>query len=470
MYKLKTKPWEHQIKALDYLMIRDRAALYTDMGTGKTKVGLDLISNRGFQSTLIVTTKLSCAVWEDEINIHLNSRNFVVCNLSKASSKKKEQLVKSAYETQVKTGLPLIMVINYDSVWREPFKSQLMKQLPECIICDESHRIKSPGSKCSLFLKTLGKYVPYKYIFTGTPAPERPTDVYAQYRFLDPTIFGTSFAKFRDVYENVDAVKSQYAGYRALDRENPYKNIDLLREKMYSCAFYVHSSVQLPETVDFTVHFTPSKKAIKVYKDLKKEGVLYGKDGFSDISNALTRVLRLQQILSGYAVYDNADFTGTVTELLDTARIDRLEELLEGIPPYEKTVVFVKFRHDFDEIENLCGKLNITYGEISGKRNDYAEWKEGKIRLIAVHYRSGSESISLTEARYCIYYSLSHSYGMYLQSRKRVHRPKQTRPVVYYHIVAKIPKTKTKTIDEQIMMALGEKKNVVDYLMEKKKE
>lgn len=462
MYKFKTKPWSHQLRALDYMMVRDQAALYTDMGSGKTKVALDLINNRGFEKTLIVTTKKGCDVWEDEIKIHLNADEFSIGNLTHHSTRNKFKI----FETCLNNTKPIIFIINYDSVWRDPIKFKLRDIQLDCIICDESHRIKDPGTKCSKGLAFLGKHVKHRYLLTGTPSTGKPIDVYSQYRFLDSNIFGNSATKFRQYYENIDYIRTAFAGYRILNKEQPYRNLDELKERMYSCAFKCTPDIKLPETTDIMRFFTPSAKSCKLYKELAKNGILIGEKGIVDTKNALTKVLRLQQVLSGYVPIEDEVFSGTFIEEIDDSRIQLLKELLEDMGNSNKVVIFARFIHDFDKIKSLCEELDISYGEISGRQNDYKLWQTGGINLIAVNYQSGSESISLVEARYCIYYTLCYSYAMYAQSRKRIHRPGQDKPVTYYHIVAQIPKI-NESIDESIMLALQAKKDIVDYLLTK---
>ena len=463
MYRMKTAPWPHQLAALDFLAVRQHAALYTDMGTGKTKVGIDLILNRGFKLTLIVGTKKSCQVWEDEFQIHA-SKAPELLRLDLLSTVKKVDLLKELYALWGEKSCPVVMIINYESIWRKPFSEYLLKMPIDCVICDESHRIKSPGSKCSLYLTRLGKYVENRYLFTGTPSTESPVDVYAQYRFLQPKIFGTRLTIFRDRYENLDAVRTAYAGYRVLDKNQPYKNLDELKEKMYSCAFYVENPLDLPDTTDITVSFTPNRQAQEVYRKIEKDGAFENENGIFEVNNALTKALRLQEVLSGYVVQENETFTEHRFTTLDFARGQARTDLRDGIDPAEKVVIFAKFRYDFTIIQNICKQLNRVYGEISGQLDAYEKWKEDKINVLAVQYQSGSESINLTKARYCIYYSGSHSYGLYAQSRKRVHRPGQDQPVIYYHLKAVIPKTVT--IDEKIEKALEQKKDLVDFLLE----
>lgn len=463
-YTMKTEPWEHQLKALDYLMVRHYGALYTDMGTGKTKVGIDLIVNRGFNLSLIVGTKKSCEVWEDEFNLHCKKPDVLCFRLDPYSTKIKIIKLEETLAKAKENSLKLVIIINYDSIWRKPFSEKLINLPIDCVICDESHRIKSPSSKCSLYLTRLGRRVENRFLFTGTPSPESPLDVYAQYRFLQPQIFGTNFHKFRDRYENVDVQKTLYAGYRVLDKRKPYKNLDDLKEKMYRCAFYVKSNLDLPETTDITYTYTPSKTVIGIYKEVVKEGVYENDEGVLEINNALVKCLREQEILSGYLAMEGFNFTKKLKIKTDDSRETALKEVVESINKKEKIVVFVKFRYDFEVVQRVAEQLGRSYGEISGKIDDYKRFKEtDDIDVLAVHYKSGSESINLTKARYCIYYSLSHSYGLYLQSRKRTHRPGQKRAVTYIHIVAKHPKVQL--IDEKIMKALKNKQDLVDYIM-----
>ena len=468
MYVMHTVPWEHQLRALDFLMVRTYGALYTDMGSGKTKVGIDLIVNKGFQFTVIVGTKKSCDVWVKEFGKHCDMvrRKILLFNAGKYNTREKVSILKEKMRSAAISHQKLVLIINYESIWRKPFSEFLIKQHIDCVICDESHKIKSPSSKCSWYLMRLGKVVPNRILMTGTPTTESPLDVYAQYRFLQPSIFGTRFDDFRDRYENLNVRATMFAGYRVLDKKQPYKHLDELKEKMYSCAFYVTPDLKLPDQTFIDYTFTPSKKLIEIYKEVKKEGVYAEGDAVMETNNALAKILRQQQILSGYLPMETDNFTKQAKKVIDHTRAQALMELLEEIPKFEPVVVFAKFRHDFNQIKQVCNKLGYGYAEISGQRDDEQDWQQGKANVLAVHYVSGSESIDLTKARYCIYYSLSHSYGLYRQSLKRIHRPGQTRPVTYYNIVCKIPKIRT--IDEQILTALQSKQDVAEYLLKNK--
>lgn len=467
-YRYKTKPWKHQIKALKYLYSRDAAALYTDMGTGKTKVMIDLIQSRGFKRVLIVSTPKSCEVWEEQIAIHGIDNVFRPYRLNQYSSVKVCQIlnkIPKCSKSECQDGT-YVFIINYEKVWRDKVAKMFLRKTLgiDCVICDESHKIKSPRSKCSLYLTRIGKRVPHRYLVTGTPLAENPTDVYAQYRFLDPNIFGTNYQVFKDEYENVDIKMTARLGFRMLDKKNPYKNLDQLREKMFSCAFYIESSVELPPTTDIEWGYQMPKRTEELYNEFKDEKVAELNGKFTESSNALSLILRLQQITSGYLPVEDDEKNKSIINV-DHSKRDEFKEFLQQLSDDEPLVVFATYRKDLKNIRIVCKELGVAYSEVSGKCDTLKEWKHGETKVLGVQYSSGSESIDLTRARYCLYYSQTRKLALYEQSRKRVHRPNQTRPVYYYHLLAKL--SKGKSIDEKMYEALKAKKNIVDYVMEK---
>lgn len=472
----KTKPWEHQLKALSYLMERDNGALYTDPGTGKTKVMLDLIVNKGWRRGIIVAPPKACEVWEKQFKIHTDIQSNFIYNLRELSTVKKVELMNKLCP-KGKRGInqeTMILLVNYESIWRKPFEETLFRKSAglEFIICDESHHIKTPSSKCSMCLRRLGSIVPHRFLVTGTPLAENPMDIYAQYRFLDPSIFGTSFSDFKAMYQNIDPILTAKVGYTVLDKKQPYKNLDDLAHKMYSCAFSIKSSVKLPGRRNIIRSYTLSTKAQKVYRDLDKEGLYLNKKGATEIKAVISKVLRLQQVCCGFIPVEDPEGDKTVISI-DHDRAELLEEMLSEFSPREPVVIFATFRHDFDEIRSVCERLGRRYTEVSGVEDTMDRWIQGKADVIAVQYRSGSESIDLTRARYLIYYSLNISLALFSQSKKRIHRPGQTRPVTYYYIIADLPACRGKPIpskDRQILRALKLKKDVIEYIAQQEKE
>lgn len=446
------KRWAHQEIAFQFIKDHPQGALFMDMGTGKSKVMIDLIEEKGWQRVMIVCPKAVCRVWIEQFKIHATTP-YKLLDLSEMPGQKKREALVSLW---AQNGLKVV-IINYDSVWREPLRGYLLKKPPEVIICDESHRIKSSSSMASRFMTNLGKRVEYRYCLTGTPLPQSPLDIYGQYRFMAPTVFGTNYGKFSHQYAIID----DYWGY---DEIKGFQNLDELHDKIYALAYRVELKdvIELPPVQDITIEFEMSPKAQKAYSELKKEGCLEFKEGTLTTSAAITLIGRLQQICSGYApVYDD---NGVETQVeVDDGRVKALEDILDGVEATEPVVVFCKYRKDIKNILEACARMGRTHYELSGKVNQYTDFKAHPDGVIVVQIHSGSAGIDLTDARYCIYYSLNHSLGDYEQSRARVHRPGQKCPVIYYTIVAK--HKRCVTIDEQIIKALQTKQDIVSIVM-----
>ena len=74
---------------------------------------------------------------------------------------------------------------------------------------------------------------------------------------------------------------------------------------------------------------------------------------------------------------------------------------------------------------------------------------------MAIQVQAGSEGIDLTIANHAIYYSLP-ALSLYEQSRARLYRPNQTRPVSFIHYIAR------GTIDELIYDSLTRKRSLIE--------
>lgn len=422
--------------------------------TGKSKVTVDLMVNNGWQRVLILCPKSVVQVWPAEVVKHA-AVPIATLPLDEGSMIQRTRKMTTFLELQAVRSEPAIVILNYDAAWREPLAGHLLRRPWDAVICDESHRIKAPGGKAAMFCSRLGDVIPRRLCLTGTPMPHSPLDAYAQYRFLDKGIFGTSFVNCRARY----AVMGGFNGKQVLS----YQNQDELHEKFYSIAYRVKSEdVQsLPEAIDVVRPVILGKYARDLYTTLKKDFVVGIDDGTVTAGNALTRLLRLQQIGSGWVRQDRDIETGVDGPLVqvDTAKQEVLADLLEDLADDEPIVVFCRFHHDLDAVHTVASALARRSLELSGRRNELADWQSGAAPILAVQIQSGGVGINLVRARYCVFYSLGFSLGEYLQARKRTHRPGQDRAVTYFHLIA------TKTVDEDVYAALEARQDVIETIL-----
>jgi SNF2 family DNA or RNA helicase len=456
--------WNHQKQAFWFAYDLNACLLALGMGCGKTKVTVDLIQNRRHKLTLVVGPNKVIVndVWGKEFQKHCVIP-CIVKSLEASSVSGKVALARKTIEQARVRNLPCILAVNYESLWREPFGPSydasgrliapgFAKSAGfDFLVCDESHRAKSPKGKSSVFLAELAKVIPHRLLLTGTPMPHSPLDIWAQYRILDPAIFGESYFRFRHRYANMGGYQSrQVVGY---------KNQDELNKKFYTVAIKIESDVlDLPPEQDMTLYCELSRDAQKVYDSLHKDFCAQVQGGTVTAKNALEKILRLQQLTGGYLP---VDVEGDIQKKqIDTAKSDLLADTLEDLPINEPVVVFCRFTADIGQVKKVAESQGRRFAELTGKADNLKEWQAGKADILAVQIDAGGEGVDMTRSRYAFYYSIGYSLGKYLQSRARIHRPGQTKPTIFYHLIAK------KTIDERIFSALSKKQDVIKAVLD----
>jgi SNF2 family DNA or RNA helicase len=424
------------------------ALLALEMGVGKTLVALMVLAAMAARRILICCPLRVVPVWEQQIERHLDLPLIVVSlddSVSSVASKRK--LAEEKLKLAEATGRPLAIIINYDSVWRSPFADWAEAQQWDLIIADESHRLKAPGGKASLAFKRLRSHARCRLALTGTPLPHSPLDAYAQFRFLNQTIFGPSFAAFRQKYAVMGGFqRKQVTGFQHLDE---------LEALMKTLTFRVSKDVlDLPPETHVTYECELSPEALRVYRDLEEDFIAEVRDGRVTAANAMVKLLRLQQVAGGWVKTDDGQY-----HRVDSAKQKLLADTLEDIGPNEPVVAFCRFHADLDAVHEAAKAAGYLSLELSGRRDELKFWQDGQAQVLAVQISAGGVGVDLTRARYSIYYSLSFSLGEYDQALSRVHRPGQTRPVEHIHLVAR------NTVDVKIMRALEKRAEVVEAVL-----
>jgi len=447
----KTTAWRHQLVGFAFADILDAALQGMGMGTGKSKVAVDLAVNWNCETILILCPVSVRGVWRREIELHAG-RPVSVCVLEKGSTKDKVHVASGAMKLGAALRRPVAVVVNYETARMEPFASWSLGVDWDLVICDESHRIKAHNSAISKYAAKLARRAKRRLCLTGTPLAQSPLDLFGQFRFLDPGLFGTSWHHFSNRYavKGNPHVPQQITGY---------KNQEELQERFrlitYQCS--AADVLDLPEVMheERTCELSPAAR--KAYRQLEAELLADLGTGVVTANNALVRLLRLQQLASGYLVEDDTNRF----HRLDTGKQDLLSDLLEdaGGEPF---VVFCRFKPDLAAVRDICEKRRLRYGELSGTAKDGLNERgemSPSIDVLGCQIQSGGVGIDLTRARYAVYYSLGFSLAEFEQSLARLHRPGQTRPVCYYHLIAE------RTVDRRIYAALRARKDAIDAVL-----
>lgn len=448
------KRWQNQEEALDFALRHPACMLDMDMGTGKTRVAIDTaFAREDCYRVLVVCPKAVVGVWRENLKKFAPDGHWACWDMQKGSVKAKaENLTKWLKTPATKQ----FVVINYDSVWRDPMGDLILKSRFSMVILDESHRAKAAGSKVSKYLAMLGKRTRYKMCLSGTPMANSPLDVYGQYRFLDPTIYGTNHYLFLQEYAVMGGPDLKFIV--------GFKNQKRLNEKFNSLAYHckmedIADRIKLPSALPPVSRMVQlPMRDRKTMKELAREFVAECGSGHVVVNNVLVSLLRMQQICSGFCFTKETVFDDGTIQELNTSKEDMLVDMLGDMGPKENVVVFCLFKHDLEAVQRSTVKAGRRYFELSGRENTLDAWKQVDGAVIGVQIQAGAEGVDMTKSNHAIYFSIPHSLAMYNQSKARLYRPGQSRPVSFTHLIAE------GTVDEALYRSLLKKEDTIEAI------
>ena len=315
--------------------------LLFEMGCGKTLTAI-MIAGTAYQmgkveKVLVVAPTSVCSVWPKDFADFADFKANIKVLLGDKNRRLK--LLNDLDNFPFKA--LKVAVINYESTWREGIFDALYEWNADMIICDESQRIKSHDAEQSKAMHKLGDQAKYKLILSGTPVQNNAIDLYSQYRFLDPTIFGTNFYQFRNRY----AIMGGFNRHQIVG----YKDLDQLIQKEHSIAYRVtkDEALDLPEQTFLQRYITMSAKEKNIYDRIKRESFAELESGGQiSATTVLTKLLRLQQFTGGFLVADGEE----KPELVSKGKLNALEEIVDDyvVDAGKKLVIFARFRPEID--------------------------------------------------------------------------------------------------------------------------
>jgi len=465
-YKFKTKPFEHQLKALEMSWDKKVFAYFMEMGTGKSKVLIDNISmlyDKGkINGALIIAPKGVYKNWyTQEIPNHMADHIEKTVVLWE-SSKNKEAEYKKLFESSDNLQ---ILIMNVEALSTKKGKTFAWKFLnchTSMMAVDEATTIKNPGAQRTKNIIELGQNVKYKRILTGSPVTKSPLDLFTQCYFLDPWLLDQqSYYAFRVRYAKMRSIN---VSGRQVQIVVGYRNLGELTEKIknFSYRCLKDDCLDLPSKTYMKriIELTDEQK--KLYKQMKEKAlaVLNGKMVTS--MTVITQMMRLHQITCGHFKSDDGD-----VQKVKSKRLDELLNLLDELEG--KAIIWAHYRHDIEsiveEVKKKHGDDSILtyYGDTSTEDRQKAIEKiqdlSSPVRFLVGTPQTGGYGITLTAASTMIYYSNGYDLEKRQQSEARIDRIGQSKPMTYVDIIAE------ETIDEKIVEALRRKVNLATEIM-----
>ena len=492
-YVYQTKPFKHQEDV--FLASRDKEyfALLMEQGTGKSKVTVDtaawLYAQGKIDAMLVIAPNGVHSNWIiNEIPIHCPDYVMPQAALYRSQMSKDEEKKLCKVLDPENTGLRIV-ALNIEALVTQKgvnFVKNFLLGFRTLLVVDESSVIKSPKAQRTKNLLKLSIHAKYRRILTGTPVTQGPLDLYTQFAFLDQHILRTSsFYAFRNRYA---ILKEMRTAGRSFMNVIGYTNLDELQTLIAPHSYRVTKSecLDLPEKLYSKRYVTLSDTQAKLYKALKKEVVAEFNGMVMSTPLALTKLLRLQQIVGGFFQPDvpmefkeEVDANGNLQlvpvehaakppQAIDKVnpRVESLIELLEETNG--KVIIWARFRAEIEaistRIRSVFGNTTVVeyHGGIDNEQRSDAirtfQDSESPARFFVGHVQAGGKGITLTAATTVIYYSNNFSLEDRLQSEDRCHRIGQKHNVTYIDMIAQ------GTLDEKVVETLRNKKSVADLI------
>lgn len=458
----KTEPYEKQMDAWRFIIGKRAAALFIEMGCGKTKIAIDdamFQYGRGKVEAVVVICPGSIkSTWVREIKIHSNTESF---NIHKHISTKKKQT--ETFMQQIDVGGLKWLIMGVETLSQGAGADILLKFVTENVcgmVIDESHTIKNIKSIRTKAVIEAGEMTTYRRILTGTPISKGVEDLYAQFYMLDPTIIGyDSFFTFRNRFCRMGGFKSKLiVGY--LDLDDLY---DKLRPSTFKAT--KKECLDLPEKVYETRTLIMKGEIKRLYDDMTSELIAEIKEGFCEASMVVTQIVRCHQILGGFlsiAVLKDGNPTGKYKPIRIEGGNAKIEELLEILRETDqKFIVWCRYAPEILAVTEAIEKEGIRIINDRVDRDTVEErfQNDDSIRGFVGSPETMGLGITLTEATLVIYFSNSRYHIARTQSEDRAHRKGQYNAVTYIDMLYE------NTIDVTILKGLKASKDLSDSVM-----
>lgn len=472
--------YSHQLAGVKFLTQRNAAALFWEMGTGKSRTALiaaqQLFAAKKIDRVLILAPAAVRAVWREEIDkIESEELRFIPCVYES-----KNQTVFGA--TGAKLGALPVAVLSYALLPRELHVKTISNWCLKgntLLICDESSFLKNRTAKQTKGAAKIAENCVYRWLLTGTPIANSPLDLYGQAMVMSngdgPLKNFKSYYHFRARYA---VLKLMNMGQVRFQQVVGFQNLDELTKKFapYVLRRTKEECLDLPART-YTVREIALKDSTwQVYQELKRDALLALGDGeVTPEPNAAVRLLRLAQITAGHVgtqAPTSSDLEpvalGALRDISDEKLSWLVEQILEGELSNENAMlVWTRWRREHERLQQMLATKIEVYRIFGGQQAknrscDVQAFQSSKSRRVMIaQVHAGGYGLTLTAASTAIYISNSFSYIDRVQSADRIHRIGQAKPCLYVDMLACGPKGE-KTVDHFILKTLQEKKSLAE--------
>lgn len=429
-YNISQHLFSYQKTIVNTALNKKQYGIFADTGTGKTIMGLE-ITNHHNKTLIICPLSVIESAWIEDCNKFYPNKKII----SLWANNKKQRLKKLKQEAD-------IYIINFDGL--KIIFNEILKQNFDCVIIDESSKMKNHTSQITQYLLRLSETIKNRYILSGSPTPNHNSEIFAQMKFINSDIFGNNYYGFLAKYFSQD-MKNPHRWFQT--NENKEKYFERLREQ--SIFIKKDDCVDLPDKTFEVKNFNLSKQQNMYYNNL-----------LNDIKNNINqwskfeftaKLMKLREVCSGFII--NKD--KTITDFKNN-KLETLKETVEEIGN-NQIIVWCQFEHEIKTLSKYFNGTGLT-SKTKNREQVIQDFKNGKIQLLFSHPKLLGHGLTFTNCTYNIYYSLSFSYEEFKQSQDRIHRIGQKNKCTYIILQAR------NSIEQNIYRCLQNKKSALDEL------
>lgn len=463
MFDFKIQPYDYQLSVFNRFRDDDYFGLFCDMGTGKTKMDIDIASWQFFKGKIelliVIAPKNVYLNWlYEELPKHMSVDYEADYYESGLGAKAKARL--NSFYSRKSKGVLKVFLINIEAL-RSDLGFRVVKsfstKFKTKIVVDESTAIKSPKSIQGKRVRQLTPHSVTRSILTGYPSPNGLLDYYGQIEFLQKGISGHKSYFFFESYYAIKAQRKTIAGRTfnvVIGYQNEEKLMNLLSS--FSVRLKKEDCLDLPERIEKNQYIDMTPKQKSMYQEFRRNSLLEMDAGDVSTTEAAGKLMKLRQIATGIVKDDEGKW-----HRISEAKLDALKQTLDQIGD-RKVIIWAVFIKDIEDIKEMLGDSAVTfYGGNKDNMESVKIWKtDPSVKYLVINPMSGSMGLTLTESSYNIYYSYNYKLDDMLQSKDRTHRIGQTEKVTYIYFVTK------GTVEPKIKDALHEKKCISDRTLD----
>ena len=431
--------YPYQLDAIRAVKDLPYAAIFHEQGLGKTKIAIDLtllwLQSDTVDTVFIVTKKSLIENWRKEVTGHCHITPHILSGNRRQNSASLNSPV-------------LLYVTNYETIAANAAIIRMFLETCRvgCIL-DESQKIKNPEAALTRTFHDFALSFERRVIMTGTPAANRPYDIWSQIKFLDGgEALGDTFDAFRQEMDLPDKGSDAAAyGSRLVTIHERLARFSV-RETKDTAGIHLPEKTITAHQVDL-----PGWQMAKYAAYRDELAYEYDIDGVPEVDNVesiLKRLLRLVQCASNPALIDGRydREPGKYALLLNMCREFTAES---------KLIIWTGF---VENVDWLAGKLAAfepvrIHGGLPMHQRDMAveSFTNSSNLLLIATPGAAKEGLTLTVANHAIFFDRGFSLDDYLQAQDRIHRISQTRECFIHNLIA------NDTIDEWVDVLLTAK-------------